>query len=193
MARTLEFDPDIALSKAMDYFWLHGYEATHIRDLAEYMGISKSSFYNTYGDKHQVYIVALNNYLEQEYLLLKQLIESNPPPGQLLPALFTDVNNRFSDQAQQRGSFMVNAAVERAPHDPETRQVVAEHFERFANLLADYFNQQQHRGYIDSRHDPLMLAHSLISNLYSLGVLARLDLGLDARENVIRAALTLYT
>ena len=193
MARTLEFDPDIALSKAMDYFWLNGYEATHIRDLADYMGISKSSFYNTYGDKHRVYIVALNNYLEQEYQLLKHLLESNPSPGELLPALFSDVNDRFSDHAQQRGSFMVNAAVERAPHDPEARSVVAEHFERFAGLLADYFSRQQLEGHIDARHEPQMLAHSLISNLYSLGVLARLDLGLDARQNVIRAALTLYT
>ena len=53
MPRTLEFNPDHALQKAMTYFWQHGYEATHMRDLADYMGISKSSFYNTYGDKHQ--------------------------------------------------------------------------------------------------------------------------------------------
>jgi TetR/AcrR family transcriptional repressor of nem operon len=193
MARTLEFDPDRALSRAMDYFWLHGYEATHIRDLAEYMGISKSSFYNTYGDKHKVYIVALSNYLEQEYFLLEGLLETNSPPDQLLPALFSNVSDRFSDQAQRRGSFLVNAAVERAPHDPEARKVVANHFERFADLLSDYFAFQQQAGTLVAKHDPQMLAHALISNLYSLGVLARLDLGLDARENVVRAAMTLYT
>jgi TetR/AcrR family transcriptional repressor of nem operon len=192
MARTLEFDPDRALSRAMDYFWLHGYEASHIRDLAEYMGISKSSFYNTYGDKHRVYIVALSKYLEQEYLLLERLLEPNPPPDQLLPTLFSEVSERFSGRAQQRGSFMVNAAVERAPHDPEARSVVAEHFERFADLLSGYFALQQQVGAIVSQHDPKILAHSLISTLYSLGVLARLDLGLDARENVVRAAMTLY-
>ncbi len=192
MARTLEFDPDTALSRATDYFWLHGYEATHIRELAEYMGISKSSFYNTYGDKHQVYIVALSNYLDQEYLMLERLHETNPTPVELLPSLFSNVSEQFSEQAHLRGSFMVNAAVERAPHDPEARSVVAKHFERFADLLADYFAFHQQNGIVDAEHDPRMLAHSLISNLYSLGVLARLDLGLDARENVVRAAMTLF-
>ena len=65
----------------MTYFWRHGYEGTHMRDLADYMGISKSSFYNTYGDKHQVYISALNSYLEQEYAGLNKLLESDPSTG----------------------------------------------------------------------------------------------------------------
>ena len=192
MPRTLEFDPNDALEKAMTYFWQHGYEGTHMRDLADYMGISKSSFYNTYGDKHQVYISALNAYLEQEYGELKNLLETNPPPDVLLPALFFNVSARSTSELAGQGSFLVNAAVERAPHDPETRTVIADHYRRFSDLLSEYFTRKQSEGIIAATYRPRLLAHGLISNLYSLGVLARLNLGLQAREDVIEAAMVLY-
>ena len=192
MPRTLEFNPDHALQKAMTYFWRHGYEGTHMRDLADYMGISKSSFYNTYGDKHQVYISALNSYLEQEYAELNRLLESDPPPDVLLPALFFNVSARSSSEELGQGSFLVNAAVERAPHDPETQAVIGDHFQRFAELLTQYFSRKQSEGIIAATFRPRFHAHALISNLYSLGVLARLNLGIQAREDVIEAAMVLY-
>lgn len=192
MPRSLEFDPDLALNRAMTYFWRHGYEGTHMRDLADYMGISKSSFYNTYGDKHQVYISALNAYLDQEYAELNNLLETNPPPDVLLPALFFNVSARSTSEQMGQGSFLVNAAVERAPHDPETQTVIADHFRRFGDLLADYFTRKQQEGIIASTYRPQLHANSLISNLYSLGVLARLNLGFQAREDVIEAAMVLY-
>ena len=192
MPRTLEFDPNDALEKAMTYFWQHGYEGTHMRDLADYMGISKSSFYNTYGDKHQVYISALNAYLEQEHAELNKLLETDPPPDVLLPALFFNVSARSSSDEPGQGSFLVNAAVERAPHDLETQAVVAGHFRRIADSLTQYFTLKQSQGVISANFRPRLHAHALISNLYSLGVLARLNLGLQAREDVIEAAMVLY-
>ena len=192
MPRTLEFNPDDALQKAVTYFWQHGYEGTHMRDLADYMGISKSSFYNTYGDKHQVYISALNAYLEQEYAELKKLLQTDPPPDVLLPALFFNVSARSSSAELGQGSFLVNAAVERAPHDPETQAVISDHFRRFADLLTQYFTRKQSEGIIAASFRPRLHAHTLISNLYSLGVLARLNLGFQAREDVIEAAMVLY-
>lgn len=94
MARTLEFDPEITLNKAMQYFWLHGYEAGNTRDLAGFMGISKGSFYDTYGSKKAVYLAALNSYLEQEYEQLAQMLQTTLATGDLLPALFDNVSHR---------------------------------------------------------------------------------------------------
>ena len=192
MARTLEFDPEAALNKATEYFWLHGYDAGNMRDLAAFMGISKGSFYNTYGSKMEVYLAALDSYLEQEYQLLAQMLASTPPVDELLPALFANVTERFSDEEQLRGSFMVNAAVERAPHEPAVRQVIADHFARFDRLLAGYFAQLQEQGALSKRLEPQVYAQALISTLFSIGVLSRLNPGRQARENVITAAMALY-
>ena len=39
----MEFDPEVALAKAMGVFWSQGYEATSTTDLISAMGLSKSS------------------------------------------------------------------------------------------------------------------------------------------------------
>jgi len=38
MARQKEFDRDEVLHKAMEVFWMRGYEGTSIQDLVKYMG-----------------------------------------------------------------------------------------------------------------------------------------------------------
>ena len=59
MARPREFSTDDALGQAMDMFWSKGYQATTLGDLTRAMGISKSSFYDTFGSKHALYLSSL--------------------------------------------------------------------------------------------------------------------------------------
>ncbi len=66
MARHKEFDQDEALQKAMEAFWARGYEATSMQDLVEHMGINRQSLYDTFGDKHSLFLKALDRYHEVE-------------------------------------------------------------------------------------------------------------------------------
>ena len=59
MARPKEFDVDDALQQALELFWRKGYEATSVQDLVAAMGIQKASLYGTFGDKHSLYMKAL--------------------------------------------------------------------------------------------------------------------------------------
>ena len=53
-----------------------GYGATSVRDLADNMGISAPSLYAAYGDKHDLFVQALERYLDQSArALIKQLEE----------------------------------------------------------------------------------------------------------------------
>jgi TetR/AcrR family transcriptional repressor of nem operon len=62
MARTKDFDENEVLKKAVDIFWLKGYSATSMQDLVDGLGISRSSLYDTYGDKHTLFMKALESY-----------------------------------------------------------------------------------------------------------------------------------
>lgn len=68
MARSLEFNEEEAIKKAMDVFWKKGYSGTSIRDLAEAMNIKISSIYNTLGDKHQLFIKCIRSYTQARAL-----------------------------------------------------------------------------------------------------------------------------
>ena len=62
MARHKEFDRDEALQRAMEVFWSRGYEAASVGELVKQMGINRQSLYDTFGDKHALYLQALDRY-----------------------------------------------------------------------------------------------------------------------------------
>ena len=62
MARTKCFNRDEALEKAIGAFWAKGYEATSVQDLVDCMGINRGSLYDTFGDKHKLFLEALDRY-----------------------------------------------------------------------------------------------------------------------------------
>lgn len=62
MPRPKSFDPDTVLTKAMGVFWEKGYDAASISDLTAAMGINRFSLYDTFGDKHTLYLKALESY-----------------------------------------------------------------------------------------------------------------------------------
>lgn len=64
MPRPKSFDPETALSQAMSVFWEKGYESASIADLTAAMGINRFSLYDTFGDKHALYLKALDYYTQ---------------------------------------------------------------------------------------------------------------------------------
>src|SRR3981081_3787453 len=75
MARHKEFDRDEALHKAMEVFWSRGYNAASIQDLVKHMRINRQSLYDTFGDKHALYLLALDRYREVEGRKIVELLE----------------------------------------------------------------------------------------------------------------------
>src|ERR1700759_452011 len=62
--RPVVFNRTAALAAAMNLFWERGYEGTSFDDLIAAMGISASSFYNSFGSKEELYCEATQSYLE---------------------------------------------------------------------------------------------------------------------------------
>jgi AcrR family transcriptional regulator len=61
--RPKNFDRSVALQQAMKLFWERGYEGASFDDLTAAMGISPSSFYNSFGSKERLYQEATEAYI----------------------------------------------------------------------------------------------------------------------------------
>src|SRR6201995_145682 len=78
MARTKDFDEDEVLLKAMHLFWLKGYNGTSMQDLGDGLGISRSSMYDTFGDKHTLFLRSLENYRQGMTAKLQAVVNNAP-------------------------------------------------------------------------------------------------------------------
>jgi TetR/AcrR family transcriptional repressor of nem operon len=65
MPRPKSFDEDAVLDKAVQLFWERGYEGTSLADLEDHLGLGRQSLYNTFGDKHALFLKALDRYRRQ--------------------------------------------------------------------------------------------------------------------------------
>src|SRR5471030_1502621 len=126
MARTKDFDEDEVLGKAIDIFWYKGYNGTSIQDLVDGLGISRSSLYDTYGDKHTLFIKALESYKKSASGDMCGIVSNAASAKEAIRQLLEFTTRILLNDEQHKGCFLVNAEVEVAPHDKEVSDVICE-------------------------------------------------------------------
>ncbi|MER7364212.1 TetR/AcrR family transcriptional regulator [Nonomuraea wenchangensis] len=173
MARSKEFDPEIALEKALELFWERGYEGTSMADLVERLGVARASIYGTFGGKRELYLKALELYLAR-----RDVVGPLAQPGPVLPALraFLDgyVAECLADELR-RGCMVVNTAVEFGSRDPVVSQRVVESWAGLETAVAAALVRARAQGEIPEHKDPYALARFLLVLLQGIRVLGRAD------------------
>ncbi|MEV6052002.1 helix-turn-helix domain-containing protein [Streptomyces sp. NPDC052107] len=174
MARTKEFDPDAALQTALELFWRRGYEATSMADLVEHLGIGRASLYATFGNKHELYLQALERY---ERSGLTRIVRDLSQPGAALPAVRAVVRRYAAEAADERlrlrGCLITNTAAELAPHDPAAARRVERNWDHLETLLHSALVRAQNQGELPAGRDPLALARTLLVLMQGLRVVGK--------------------
>jgi TetR/AcrR family transcriptional repressor of nem operon len=172
VARPKEFDPEQALDRAVDLFWSKGYEATSIQDLVEALGINRSSLYGTFGDKHALYLAAIDRYCREVVDPSAGELDKAAAPLAAIRQLFLGIPN-LAARRGKRGCLLCNAAVERAPVDPDVKAEVSGGFGRLGTAFRRALERARAGGELDDDADPAALADYLLSGYVGLIVLAK--------------------
>lgn len=171
MPRTKEFDPDAVLQKALELFWERGYEATSMADLVGYLGIARASIYATFGGKHELYLRALDRYVQARD---PGLVEMLSQPGPVLPTVRALVEAYAAESLgddRRRGCLVVNTAVELMPGDAQAARRVETSWDTLETALTSALTRARAQGEIDKVKDPRALARFLLVVLQGLRVL----------------------
>lgn len=62
MGRPIKFSREQALNTVMHEIWEHGYEGCSARAISEKLGITRSSLYNTFGSREQLFLEVIASY-----------------------------------------------------------------------------------------------------------------------------------
>ena len=187
MPRTKEFRPEAALDAAMQLFWRKGYGETSMRDLLDGMGIGRGSFYDTFGDKHALFLTALDRFESVRTSWIDETLSDSGLDG--IEEVFRRSIESLVGFEPRRGCLLANTAVELAPHDPEVAARILRYIRRTEAAFENALVRAQGAQEITTEGDPKVLARFLVSNLHGLRVLARAGSDRQTLEDAARIAL----
>jgi TetR/AcrR family transcriptional repressor of nem operon len=162
MARNVEFDEQLAVSKAMDVFWKKGYNGTTMRDLTEAMGINSSSLYNTIGDKHELFIRSLKHYTESRMRAALKQLEPIKSPVKAIEKYIQSAAYVITNEADS--CLAIKTTFEVASTDKQVQQIIKADNDFTYNLLISLVKRAIEKGEIKVSQDAAMLTDYIINH-----------------------------
>ena len=191
MPRPREFDETAALEAAMECFWRRGYEATSLRDLTASMGLTAPSLYNAFGGKQELFSRALERYLDRTTRDRLHRLEQSLAPKAAVQRFFAEIIAHSIGDRERKGCFLVNSALEIAPHDAECRSLITEQFAEIEAFFRRCILKAQAGGTVSSDVDAGDIARLFLGVLLGVRVLARIRPERAVLEAVVRPALAI--
>ncbi|PHI18294.1 hypothetical protein CEQ90_18780 [Lewinellaceae bacterium SD302] len=151
MPRSKAFEEKLVLEKARDLFWERGYAATSIQDLEKATGIRRSSIYNAFGGKRELFNRTLKAYQSFNQDVLQKFLSTATLLRPALIELFERIIGL--PVAERKGCYVVNATTELAAVDAEVLRFAAENRMMFTSLLKSALGDALHRGEIKADSD----------------------------------------
>lgn len=191
--KPLSFDRNDALLKALDLFWEKGFAKTGMTELLEHMGIQRQSFYNTFGNKEEVFIEALRLYGRTNMEKIAAIIGQDRHPLENIKELLA----MFAESGERKkgcGCLLVNSMSEFGDSQDAVGEVLKELVYGSYDIYLQAFTKAIENGYIPETKNPKALATAFITMLHGLTTLRKVGFGeevlsevLEATEELLRA------
>ncbi|MFI6866461.1 TetR/AcrR family transcriptional regulator [Nocardia sp. NPDC050406] len=187
MARPKQFDEEKALDAAMRAFWRAGYDGTSTEALCEATGLGRSSIYNTFSSKHDLFQRALRRYMADKNSDTFAVLDGPGSAKDKIRALLWRIVDAPDDDPL--GCLVVNATVELGTRDGEVARLLRTDQDRRRAALVTAITAGQRAGDLDTRRDPTDLANFVIATIGGMRVAARGGATRDTLEAIATVAL----
>ncbi|MGV9798067.1 TetR/AcrR family transcriptional regulator [Mycobacterium sp. NPDC003449] len=174
MARPRKFDEDEAVRNSRDVFWSQGYAGTSLDDLGTATGLGRGSLYNTFGDKHTIFLRSLDDYCsETSDNLRSQLRDPEKSAWDRLADHIESSTAATISDVDRRGCLIAKTAAELSATDPEATKRVKHTLNLWLRELTATISEAQRDGDIDADADPRELASLLLAVLRGIEALRK--------------------
>src|SRR5258708_17841703 len=170
MARTKNFDPDVALKIAVEVLWRLGYEHASLETLMREMGISKQSLYDTFGDKRSIYFRAMSRYRDDTNTSLRKLFAKEKSVRKGFAKIFQAMIRENKAQ-HERGCLLMNTNLSRAVDDVEVKNFLRDNQKDVERIFRTAFVEAKKRGEIGPEKDPITLSKFFVPTIQGMRAL----------------------
>jgi len=155
--RPKQFDKDEAITSAMNYFWINGYDNTSLSDLINLLGISKSSFYQTFNSKEELFRLVLDNYVSANCDMLSGLKMQYSSKEILQGFIFRSVKE-LKERGMVKGCLLMNSGRECYVEHPQMMGKISNYYESGLVKIEELFEDAKQKGDITKQEDANTLA-----------------------------------
>ncbi|MCU5517699.1 MULTISPECIES: TetR/AcrR family transcriptional regulator [Bacillus] len=172
MGRKISFNKEHALNKAMHLFWEKGYDATYISDLIETMGISRSTLYDSFGDKDALFKLVLEHYKNYGSQKRNLLFSGINTKASLTSFFYQHIEKCYSDEIP-KGCIITNSSLLIGQIDPAIEEILINDFNELENVFKQVIEEGKRSREISQEADTELVAYSLLSLNHSLNVMSK--------------------
>ena len=174
----------------MNAFWEKGYEATSLTDLCACTGLHKGSLYQAFGDKHQLFMRALEHYSNSHFQSVAGSAFTSESP---LQNIRTAMRKMIDQLEEDQGCLMINTLVELAPHDPEIRKALNKFGQQQLRLMTGLVEQAQEAGEIRKEEPAESIALRLMVLLAGIATTVKGFVPMEAAHGIVDDAIGALT
>lgn len=173
----------------MNVFWSSGYHATSLPDLVDATQLSRSSLYAAFGDKHGLFLHALDRYIADALRRLDLELDSRKSAMRGLQDCLAGYIARTSGAPGKRGCLLVATAMELASHDPGVARRIRHFFEAMQSRLVEALARAKAEGELADGVEPPHIARLLICLFEGMRVVGKTGQEPRTSEAMVRALL----
>ena len=174
MARPRKFVEDQVIEAARDQFWTHGYRGTSLDDLVAVTGLGRGSLYGAIGDKHTIFMRALDEYSTSTMAAVRaELRDSAQSAYDRLVGHIRSMARANATDSKRRGCLTAKSAAELAATDKAVARRVKLFLDRYQSELAETIAAAQREGDVDSAVNSRDLAALVLAILRGMEALRK--------------------
>ena len=188
MAGKTQFNKDAVLEAAMQVFWKLGLERASLSELEKATGLNKSSLYNSFGDKQELYRQCLDRFYHRyENKLVEHL--DNPDFHDGIKRFFDALVIRQRGQEVPSGCLATFSALEREECEQETAQMMERELEGLHATFQKRCQRAVKEGQLPLDADCNAIAAMLLALSRGVAILGRGHSDVGFARNAVRGLL----
>jgi TetR/AcrR family transcriptional repressor of nem operon len=189
MPKAKQFDKDKVLQAASEVFHKNGYNGTSIDEILTATGLSRSSLYDSFKDKHNLYLETLEYYKNSGNNQLEKLDQKDLNGLQKIENMFNEVVKHLVNHPNDNGCLLVNAAAEMSKQCFKTAQVICNNKDEVQDLIASWLTDAQNKKVLSLSKSAKIYSQFLYNTLLGLRVMSQSGASKADLNNVVKVTL----
>ncbi len=171
--RPRAFDRDLALRRAMEVFWEHGYEGSSMSDLTAAMGINSPSLYAAFGGKQALFREAVDLYGRTDGSYTARALRDGDTARASIESMLRDNAAAYAAPDKPHGCMVVLAGSTYTTRNTEIRDFLIEKRRETTETIRARLSRGVTDGDLPPDTDTTALANFYATILFGLSIRAR--------------------